>query len=110
MRFLNDDAKRSFLIVWAVLSLAILATLTAPFVFGRERLAYLVPACEWKSKYGRECPACGMTTSFMDISEGRFSDASRANHAGIPLYLLFLSNEVFALGFARRKVAHLCKH
>jgi uncharacterized protein DUF2752 len=110
MRFLNRDAKQSFLIVWIVLSVAILVSLAAPFALGRERLARLVPVCEWKAKYGRECAFCGMTTSFVDISEGQFGDASRANHAGIPLYLLFVSNEVCALGFARRKVAILCKH
>jgi hypothetical protein len=44
-----------------------------------------------------------MTTSFLAISEGRIGEAGRANRAGIPLYLLFISNEVCALVFLRRK-------
>jgi hypothetical protein len=31
-----------------------------------------------------------MTTSFLDISEGRLGEASLANRGGIPLYLLFV--------------------
>src|SRR5690348_16427680 len=101
-RFVHD-AKPAFLIVWAALTLAILGILAAPYAVGRDRLSGLVPACEWKKKYGRECSFCGMTTSFLDISEGRLGDANHANRAGIPLYLLFVSNEVCALAFLRRK-------
>lgn len=108
MRFLTRQARQAFRIVWLAVSLIILATLAAPFVLGRERLANLVPVCEWKAKYHRPCPFCGMTTSFVDISEGRFSDAKRSHRAGIPLYLLFVSNELGALVFARRK-GFICK-
>jgi hypothetical protein len=43
-----------------------------------------------------------MTTSFLDISEGRLGEASHSNRAGIPLYLLFVANEICALAFMRR--------
>jgi hypothetical protein len=97
------DVKQSLRIVWLVISLIVLATLAAPFALGRERLAHLFPVCEQRAKYGLECPFCGMTTSFLAISEGRIGEAGRANRAGIPLYLLFISNEVCALVFLRRK-------
>ena len=102
---MTDDVRRSFRIVWATLSLAILAILVSPLALGRERLARMVPVCEWKAKYGRECAFCGMTTSFIDISEGRLGEASHANRAGIPLYLLFVANEICALTFIRFKGA-----
>lgn len=102
---MTDDVRRSFRIVWVTLSLAILAVLVSPFALGRERLARMVPVCDWKSKYERECAFCGMTTSFLDISEGRLGEASHANRAGIPLYLLFVANEICALAFIRRKGA-----
>jgi hypothetical protein len=98
----TEDVRRSFRIVWVTLSLVILAVLVSPFALGRERLARIVPACEWKTKYGRECAFCGMTTSFLDISEGRLGEASHSNRAGIPLYLLFVANEIWALAFLRR--------
>jgi hypothetical protein len=101
----TDDVRRSFRIVWVTLSLAVLAVLVSPFALRRERLARMVPVCEWKAKYGRECAFCGMTTSFLDISGGRLGDASHANRAGIPLYLLFVANEICALAFIRRRGA-----
>lgn len=103
------DVVQSLRLVWITLSLAILAILAAPFLLGRERLTKLAPVCEWKAKYGRECLFCGMTTSFLDISEGRLRQAGRANRAGIPLYLLFVSNEIYALVFVRRKGGITCK-
>ncbi len=99
----NEDVRRSFRIVWVSLSLGVLAILAAPFVVGRDRLARIVPVCEWKAKYGRECAFCGMTTSFLDISEGRLRDASHANQAGIPLYVLFVTNEICLAAWIRRK-------
>jgi hypothetical protein len=101
----TEDARRSLRIVWVTLSFVILTVLVSPFALGRERIARIVPACEWKAKYGRECAFCGMTTSFLDISEGRLGEASRANRAGVPLYLLFVVNEICALAFVRRKGA-----
>ncbi|HTA68827.1 MAG TPA: DUF2752 domain-containing protein [Bryobacteraceae bacterium] len=100
-----EDVRRSFRIVWVTISLMVLAVLVSPFALGRERLARIVPACEWKAKYGKECSLCGMTTSFLDISEGRLGEASHANRGGIPIYLLFVANEICALAFIRRKGA-----
>ena len=102
---MTEDVRRSFRIVWVTLSLVILAVLISPFALGRERLARIVPACEWKAKYGRECAFCGMTTSFLDISEGQLREAGRANRGGIPLYLLFVVNEICMLASIRRKGA-----
>jgi len=102
-------ARQSLGIVWLVLSVAMLAALLAPFALGRERLSHLVPVCERKAASGRECAFCGMTTSFLDIREARFQDACRANRAGLPLYLIFLSNQLVVLGIAVRKGANVCK-
>ena len=103
---MTEDVKRSFRIVWVTLSLVILAVLASPFALGRERLARIVPVCERKTKYGRECAFCGMTTSFLDISEGRLREAGHANRGGIPLYLLFVVNEICALALIRRRGAN----
>jgi hypothetical protein len=109
VRWKLQDVGQSLRIVWLVVSLPILFCLAGPFLLGSERLMRLVPACERKSKYGHECPFCGMTTSFLAISGGRLDEAGSANRAGIPLYLIFVSNEICVLVFARRKVVNLCK-
>ena len=36
------------------------------------------------------------------VDEGRLGEASHSNRAGIPLYLLFVANEICALAFMRR--------
>ena len=106
---MNRDVRASLRLAWITLSVVILAILVSPFVLGRERLSRLVPVCERKARYGQECAFCGMTTSFLNISEARFSDAGRANRAGIPLYLVFVSNEFCALALVRRKRGIECK-
>lgn len=106
---LSRDIKAALRIVWMTFSIAISVVLISPFVLGRGRVAGLLPACERKARYGTECPFCGMTTSFLDISQARFSDSTRANRAGIPLYLIFVSNEFCALAFMRRKRGIPCK-
>ena len=106
MRDLGDSLK----IVWAAISILVLLILASPFALGRERVANLTPVCEWKAKYGRPCGFCGMTTSFLDISEGRLDEAGTSNRAGIPLYGLFVSNELGALWFFARKGVRKCTH
>ena len=105
-----QNAGISLKLVWLTVSLGILLVLAAPFALGRERAAHLAPVCEWKAKYGRACAFCGMTTSFLDISDGRFGDAGRSNRGGVPLYLLFVSNELAALLFFSRKGAMTCRY
>ena len=100
----------SLKLVWLTISLGIALILATPYALGREKAARLAPVCEWKAKYGRHCAFCGMTTSFLDISAGRFHDAGRSNRGGPPLYLLFLSNELGALIFFGRKGAFTCKY
>jgi hypothetical protein len=106
---LARDLRAALRIVWMVLSLLILMILAAPFVVGRERAATLAPVCDRQARYGLDCPLCGMTTSFLDISRGEFGAARNANRGGIPLYLSFVSNEIWALIFVRRKRSALCK-
>jgi hypothetical protein len=79
------DAGKSSRIVWMAVSVAILVVLALPFTPACDPVIGLIPACEWKTRYGRECPFCGMTTSFLDISEGHLDAAHRVNRAGIPL-------------------------
>ena len=89
-------------IVWLIVSVVILLILVAPFVLGSERVAKLAPVCQSKLRDGTPCSFCGMTTSFLAISGGRLHDAGRANRGGIPLYALFVINEVGILMFVRK--------
>jgi len=93
------QTKLAFLFVWLILSTIFLSILFPPFFFSSEKIYQLVPTCEWKSKYNKECFFCGMTTGFIHISRGRFSDAQTSNALSIPLFALLVLNELGFLAF-----------
>lgn len=95
----GDQVKMSFFIAWLAVSLAILLVLMAPFVLSADEIASLIPTCEWRARYNQECPLCGMTTSFILISQGSFKAALVANKASLLLYGSFVINELFAFLF-----------
>ncbi len=49
-----------------------------------------LPPCSFLAVFGKRCPACGMTTSWAHLTQGRLSDALRANAAGTLLAVLSL--------------------
>ncbi len=93
------DLKTALLISWLLISLMIFPVLAAPFLVQPETLMSLTPVCEWKVKYNRECPLCGMTTAFILISEGRLNEAVEANRGSIPLYAALLWNQFVAFWY-----------
>jgi hypothetical protein len=44
-----------------------------------------LPPCTIRAVFGVPCPSCGMTTSFANITKGRWRAAARANFAGLLL-------------------------
>jgi Protein of unknown function (DUF2752) len=94
-----EQVRTSFLTAWLIVSAVILPVLLAPFVLPPQTIFSLAPQCQWKAKYGRECALCGMTTSFVLISNGELNAALERNRAGIPLYSALLWNELVALRY-----------
>lgn len=90
------ELRRSFFIVWLVLSGLGAAVLAAPVVLSEQAIMRLAPVCERKAKYNRECPLCGMTRSFLRLSRGDLAGASQANAAGPALAAVFLVNPALA--------------
>lgn len=107
---MRKDVRTALRIVWMTISLAVLFMLAAPFLLGGQRISRLLPPCEWKVRYHRECSFCGMTTGFLAISDGRLEEARRANAGSIPLYSAFLLNELLAAcSLRQRKGGTKCK-
>ena len=88
-------------VAWLVFSAGALGLLIAPWVITPAEVALAIPPCEWKARYHRECPLCGMTTAFFEIREGSFRAAMQSNRGSVPLYLAFVGNEAAVLGFMR---------
>jgi hypothetical protein len=104
---------RALRIDWLVVSGVILLLLAAPVALPERTLFALTPVCEWKAKYNAECPLCGMTRGFLDISHGDFARAVERNRGSVPLYAAFLINECLAAWFVLRRLKKeesLCKH
>lgn len=99
------DLRLAFLVVWLILGGAILLILLAPLVLPAGTLATMLPPCEWQVRYGRPCPFCGMTTAFILISRGQLDAACRSNPFSIPLYALFVLNEIAVVAWGANKTA-----
>ncbi|MGE5400494.1 MAG: DUF2752 domain-containing protein [Ignavibacteriales bacterium] len=90
----EEIVKRSFLVVWIIISSVIFLVLMSPFLLEDEAIYRIAPRCESRVKYNRECVMCGMTTAFIQISRGNLKKASENNRAGIYLYSLFAANNL----------------
>jgi len=100
----NRQIRKAIFIVWIILSSIIFLTLATPFLVSSTTINSFVPVCEWKLKYNKKCPLCGMTTSFINISHGNFLKASMSNRFGPYLYLSFVVNEIAVLLVLLQKI------
>jgi hypothetical protein len=97
------EIRTALILAWLALSVVAGGVLLAPFVLPPAALGALVPECQWKAKYHRECIFCGMTRSFVAIAHGDFRAAARHNQGSLPLFLALAANQCLALGFALRR-------
>ncbi len=51
-----------------------------------------LPPCTSRTLWNLPCPACGMTTSFANLTRGRLAAAARANVSAVPLALTCLAS------------------
>ncbi|HOV31997.1 MAG TPA: DUF2752 domain-containing protein [Candidatus Hydrogenedens sp.] len=89
-----EQLKLSMLVVWLIVSVVTLFAIVAPIFFSADLIKTFVPKCEWKAKYNKECPLCGMTSSFIYISHGEFTRAYLNNRYSIYTYTIFMINEI----------------
>ncbi|MGH9673493.1 MAG: DUF2752 domain-containing protein [Bryobacteraceae bacterium] len=87
--------KRAILLAWVVLSGVLAMTLAAAVFVPAAVVEGFSPECEAK-RQGSECPLCGMTTAFLHLGRGDFTEAGRANRASVPLSAFFLGNVIVA--------------
>jgi hypothetical protein len=104
---LPRQLQRAALIVWIVLSVAVLCALTAPAVLPPQLVRDISPTCQSLLRTGRPCPLCGMTEAFISITHGRLAQALEANRASLLLYALFVVNELVILWFVSGRIARL---
>lgn len=91
------EIKKAFIIVWFIISFVIFLMLLFPFILPNNTILSIVPTCEWKIKYHKDCSLCGMTTAFILLSEGHIKAALTYNKGCLFLYMLFIINEAVIL-------------
>ena len=111
---MNNDLKKVFLNVWCIISLIILGAVLAPFIFSAETILFIVPACPSAALYNEPCAACGLTRSFISISNFNFSEALIYNKASVYIYFTFLLNEILLTAaliiiLSKHKKSKLCQ-
>jgi Protein of unknown function (DUF2752) len=82
---------------WIAISVLLLIAVLLPLVAPASWVHELAPRCLWKARFGRPCPACGLTTAFLAISRGAWGEAAHSNAAGIPLFTGFAVNSLCCL-------------
>ncbi len=92
------EFRSAFKIFWIVISLVTITMLITPYLLSADQIARVTPRCERKTRAGRECFCCGMTTAFIHIAYGRFSGAAQSNRGAVPLYAGFFCNGLGLLG------------
>jgi hypothetical protein len=90
----TGNLRESLSYSWLILSLPLLAAVVLPLAAPASTIQAIAPHCVWKTQFGHECPACGLTTAFLHIGRGEWRAATASNAAGIPVYAAFLFNSI----------------
>ena len=98
-----SDLRRALLIVWFIGAAACGTVVALPFFAPASELQSVFPVCEARQR-NSSCVACGLTTAFISIADGRWDDAQRANAAATPLFAGFLTNFAAAVAYTVRKL------
>ena len=98
------DILRSFQIAWVILSIGIFIVISAPFILPNDTILGLSAKLKLKNEIITKCSLCGMTRSFVMISNGRFKEADSVNALSTPTYLFFLLNELFLINFLLKRL------
>ena len=92
------------IIVWGILSLTTALTVAAPFFLDKKIIMENSPKCISKSQSNIECSFCGMTRSFIEISEGNIIDAYNTNKGSLLIYSCFIINFFIFVGYISYKI------
>lgn len=77
--------RTALLIVWVVVSSALMAAVLAPYVLSSDAIQSLVPVCEAKLR-GSSCVLCGMTTAYIRLAALDVRGAAEANRYSLALW------------------------
>jgi hypothetical protein len=112
--YFYNDLKKVFFQVWCIISFFIFISLISPFLVSGSTLLSFIPVCPSVKYYGTSCIACGLTRSFISISNLHLSEALNSNSYSLYVYAVFLLNETLFIRalskiYSKHKKMKLCK-
>ena len=87
--------------VWLIVSAVLAVAVMAPFLAPAEVLYGVFSECEAKRR-GSACALCGMTTAFVQISNGDLAGAQSSNSGSIALWSASSVNFGAAIAYSLR--------
>ncbi|MCU7494873.1 MAG: DUF2752 domain-containing protein [Ignavibacteria bacterium] len=96
---IQREFRQGLFTAWAVVSFVVLFILLAPVILPESTLLSLTPVCESKRLGLGQCPLCGMTRAFIEISRGNLNVAGSFNRQSVALYILLVLNQLVFLLF-----------
>lgn len=88
-----------YLVINIFFSLFIAGVMLYSIIFSPEKNNYPV-VCVHEKITGQECVSCGLSHSFSLIMKGRIDEASQWNANGLRVFLFFLLQFMFRIGFS----------
>ena len=95
--YFGKQIKYAFLWVWLITSLLIFMVLLLPFVFEPDTVYKIAPDCQSMKLQNKKCVLCGMTRSFVLISQGEVSQARKVARYSLWLYAVLALNELVVI-------------
>lgn len=103
-RMLNQQYRMGIIYAWLIISGILLITMLAPYLVPESTLLAASGMFQLKHHDQVKCPICGMTRSFIAITDGNISEAMHYNRWSILVYGILLINKILAAIFLIRRI------
>ncbi len=91
----------AIIVLSAIIVISIIAYIEEEQVYVADNI--VIGKCIIKEMTGIDCPSCGLTRSFVSISNGQWIRSLKYNFAGLLIYILLISQIINSSLFIVRK-------
>jgi len=95
----NSEYAVALKVVWLILTLITVTVLLMPVILDKQAVLEITPTCVSISRFGTECAVCGMSRSFLEITDGNLKEAIDINNGSVYVYSLFLLNSISFIAY-----------
>lgn len=89
---------------WIIFGTMSSLTIISVYILPENIIMHLTPVCQQKKITGMDCPTCGLSRGFMNISNGNIEEAIELNKSSLIIFSLFILNSFFFFSFLFYKI------